>query len=781
MNRQVRKAAAQRAHQLRRRLGLEQPCHVLDGQEVNVARHQLLRKVEVVVDGVLGLVGVGQVAGVADGGLHHAPGLMHRLDTELEILHVVQRVKHTEDVDAAVLSLLDKLLDDVVRVGGVAHGVGAAQQHLEGHVGHLGAQLVQALPGALVQEAHAHVKGGPAPHLHGEGVVEGVRGVVRDGVHVHRAHARGQQALVCVTPGGVRQQQALVRAHRPRKPARALLQQHLPPAGELLRGFGRGGHARHHAQRRLAHRAWVVGAVHHHLRQEGEQARRAVARLGEDKQALLLVHVVGVDGGVEELGAAQHVLQKRDVGLDAAHAELAQAAVQLLHCLLEGGGPDGELGEEGVVVRGDGGAHHHRRVHAHAHAPRGAIHLQAAHVGLEVHRGVLGGDTRLNRHAVALDVLLAGDAQVRQGGPRRDAQLALHDVDARHLLRHRVLHLHTRVHLDEVVVAFVVHKKLYGTSVLVVDVLAQLDGIGEYSLASSLGQVHCRGHLHHLLVTALHGAVALVQMHDAAVAVSQDLHLNVAGLLDEALDEYAPVSEGGGCLGGCAVEEVLQVRALAHDAHPAPATAHCSLENDREAELLHKLLSLLQILYSIVRTRDDGDFALDGDVARRRLVAHLLQGFGARPHEGNALLLALARKVRALRQKTVPGVDRLDAVLLGNAHYLVHRQVALHGGDVHAFANAVRLVRLVPMRLQAVGRREHRHGARPQLCACSENAHCDLSAVCTQHLPECLLITSRNAEGSTKALIFWVGVCALPELFHSISGHLQSLCEYALS
>lgn len=24
------------------------------------------------------------------------------------------------------------------------------------------------------------------------------------------------------------------------------------------------------------------------------------------------------------------------------------------------------------------------------------------------------------------------------------------------------------------------------------------------------------------------------------------------------------------------------------------------------------------------------------------------------------------------------------------------------------------------------------------LCACSEDAHCDLSAVCTQHLPECL-------------------------------------------
>ena len=45
----------------------------------------------------------------------------------------------------------------------------------------------------------------------------------------------------------------------------------------------------------------------------------------------------------------------------------------------------------------------------------------------------------------------------------------------------------------------------------------------------------------HLLMAALHGAVALMQVHDVAVAVREDLHLDVARLLDEALDPAALV------------------------------------------------------------------------------------------------------------------------------------------------------------------------------------------------------------------------------------------------
>ena len=87
---------------------------------------ELLGEVDVVLERVLRLFRVGDVAGVADGALHHPVRGPDRVDPELEVIDVVQRVEHAEHVDARESSLLDKRVDDVIRVGGVAHRVGAA-------------------------------------------------------------------------------------------------------------------------------------------------------------------------------------------------------------------------------------------------------------------------------------------------------------------------------------------------------------------------------------------------------------------------------------------------------------------------------------------------------------------------------------------------------------------------------------------------------------------------------------------------------------------------------
>ena len=56
--------------------------------------------------------------------------------------------------------ILDPLEEYIVRVGGVSHGVGATQKHLERDVWHELSQTLQALPRTLVQEAQTHVKCG---------------------------------------------------------------------------------------------------------------------------------------------------------------------------------------------------------------------------------------------------------------------------------------------------------------------------------------------------------------------------------------------------------------------------------------------------------------------------------------------------------------------------------------------------------------------------------------------------------------------------------------------
>jgi hypothetical protein len=58
------------------------------------------------------------------------------------------------------------------------------------------------------------------------------------------------------------------------------------------------------------------------------------------------------------------------------------------------------------------------------------------------------------------------------------------------------------------------------------------------STRSWSGQVHARGDLDDLLVAALDRAVALPQVHEVAVRVAEDLHLDVLGAGDVALDEH---------------------------------------------------------------------------------------------------------------------------------------------------------------------------------------------------------------------------------------------------
>ena len=88
-----------------------------------------------------------------------------------------------------------------------------------------------------------------------------------------------------------------------------------------------------------------------------------------------------------------------------------------------------------------------RAVHAHARSrrrvpkrDRTAAAAGAAH-------------TQLYRNAACDHVVLRPDARVGEGAPRGHEQLRLHDIDARHRLRHRVLHLNTRVDLQEGVAA----------------------------------------------------------------------------------------------------------------------------------------------------------------------------------------------------------------------------------------------------------------------------------------------------------------------------------------
>ena len=460
-----------------------------------------------------------------------------------------------------------------------------------------------------MQEPEGDVEGGAAPHL--ERVRPGQR-VSRRGrrrEEVAGAHPRGERRLVRIAPRGIHQQQPLVVPNRLGERRRSLLVDDLlePRGRRLGRGLRRDGLD---DDGRGAHRPRMARAVDRDVREVAQELGHVVLGGLQVEQRRRRVDKVGGEFAGEERLGLEDVEEERDVGLDPAHAKLAERAVHLLD--------DGhevlllarELDEEGVVVWGHAAADDHLAVEADAHAAGGAVHLHLAKVGRERHLGVLGRDAALHGETLDLDVVLGLDADVFEGGAARDENLRLHQVDAGHLLRHRVLHLDAGVHLEEVVATLLVHHELDRAGVAVVDVLRQPHRVVVQGLPQRRVQDGSRRQLDHLLVPSLHGAIALVQVHHVSVPVGEDLNLDVPRSLDVPLQEHASVAERRERLGRRARERILELTHGPHDPHAAAAPAHCRLEHDRHAKLLRKRLRRLDVVRRLLRAGDQGQAAL---------------------------------------------------------------------------------------------------------------------------------------------------------------------------
>ncbi len=221
-------------------------------------------------------------------------------------------------------------------------------------------------------------------------------------------------------------------------------------------------------------------AVDDDVGQVGEQPGGAVAARGEVEQRGRLFQQAGGDAAGLEIGVVDDVFEERNVGLDAAHAELAQAAVHALAGVAEFAAPGGDLDQQGIVIgRDDGAAVGRAAVEADAETGGGAVGGELAVIGDEVVGGVLGGDAALQGVAVERDAVLRG--QVDFGAVEVEAlrhlDLAADEVDAGDHFGDGVLHLDARVDLDEVPVAGIgVHQELDGAGVVVAGGAGQGDG-----------------------------------------------------------------------------------------------------------------------------------------------------------------------------------------------------------------------------------------------------------------------------------------------------------------
>ena len=148
------------------------------------------------------------------------------------------------------------------------------------------------------------------------------------------------------------------------------------------------------------------------------------------------------------------------------------------------------------------------------------------------------------RHSIECPRCTIGPVQhVVHLGARRDHDLALHQVDIGHHLRHRMLHLDARVHLDEVQPPVLIHQELDRPRIPIPDLRQRLAENLANLIPQFRSHLRRRRFLQQLLMPPLDRALALAQAHDIAVLVGQHLKLNVPRMLDVLLHVQIAVAE----------------------------------------------------------------------------------------------------------------------------------------------------------------------------------------------------------------------------------------------
>ena len=268
------------------------------------------------------------------------------------------------------------------------------------------------------------------------------------------------------------------------------------------------------------------------------------------------------------------------------------------------------------------------------------------------------GSSALSRASIACPIsggLLALEA--RSAG---DPDLRLHQVDAGGGLGDRVLDLQPGVHLEEGerLLAGVV-QELHRGRAHVADrerqpLRRRLEVVGLL-----LVQERRRGLLDHLLVAALHRAVADPERPGVAVAVGDHLHLDVPRARDQPLEEDHAAAEGPLGLVAGALVGVLQVGRAGHHPDPPATAAGGRLEHQRVPHLVGGRQRLLEGVDATPAPGRDRDADLLGDQLRPDLVAQLAHRLRARTDEGDAEAGAEVGEARVLRHEAPADPDRV--------------------------------------------------------------------------------------------------------------------------
>jgi hypothetical protein len=164
------------------------------------------------------------------------------------------------------------------------------------------------------------------------------------------------------------------------------------------------------------------------------------------------------------------------------------------------------------------------------------------------------------------------------------------------------------------------------------------------------------------------------------VGVGQHLGLDVAGLVQVALDEALATAERRGGLADGRLVELGDLLLLPGHLHaPAPA-AERGLDRDGEPVLLGEGLHLVGPAHRLGGAGDERRARPGGDVPGGDLVPQVADGLRGGADPGEVGVDDGLGEVGVLAEEAVPGVDGVGAGALRDVEQLVDREIGVGGG-----------------------------------------------------------------------------------------------------
>src|SRR5690606_40027891 len=223
------------------------------------------------------------------------------------------------------------------------------------------------------------------------------------------------------------------------------------------------------------------------------------------------------------------------------------------------------------------------------------------------------------------------------------------------------------------------------------------------------------------------------QVDDLAVAVAEDLDLDMARGFDETLEQHAVAAEGAGGFALAAFQRRGKVLAGAYDAHALAAAAVRGLDHQRVADAVGFDLQAAGVLVFAGVAGHHGHAAGFHQLLGAGLAAHLAHGRGARADEDQARGFHGFGEVGVFAEEAVAGVDGLRATPFRDLEDDVPAQVAVLRPRAAMRAG---LVGAPGMLLSGIGLWIHGQGADTQPSAGADDPAGNLAAVGNQYFFE---------------------------------------------